>query len=252
MIWLLALSSLRLRPLRTFLTTLGIAVAVASTVIFLSLGEGFREVFSRQLGSVGPDLQVSYGPFNATASFTSVPELSLSFVAALEAEANIYGIKGITPVPFHLRGGFTPASSFVFQGIPPEVSVADIYFDYEVTSGRDLNAQDSEAFVAVVGTQTSLRSGLELGESLRLNPEAQFEIVGIAKSAGGLIDNAILVPLKPLQRAIGIEDRVTFLALDLAEAGRAAEIAEELGQTYPELGFQTKAEVLSVVESKSV
>ena len=248
MIWLLAFSSLRLRPLRTFLTALGIAVAVASTIIFLSLGEGFREVFSSQIGSVGPDLQVSYGPFNAAASFTSVPELPLSFVEDLTARADLYGISGITPILFHLRGGFTPASSFVFQGIPPNVPVEDVYFDYEVVSGRDLSAGDSETFVAVVGTQTASRSRLELGDTLRLNPQAQFEIVGIAQSAGGLIDNAILVPLKPLQQAIGIKDRVTFLALDLTEAGRAADIAEALGEAYPELGFQTRADVLSVVE----
>ena len=55
MIWSLALQSLRLRPLRTFLTALGIAVAVGSTVIFLSLGEGLRQVFAQEIGGIGPD-----------------------------------------------------------------------------------------------------------------------------------------------------------------------------------------------------
>ena len=67
MIWSLALQSLRLRPLRTFLTALGIAVAVGSTIIFLSLGEGLRQVFTQEIGGVGPAIQVSYGPFDATA-----------------------------------------------------------------------------------------------------------------------------------------------------------------------------------------
>ncbi|PJI37136.1 ABC transporter permease, partial [Methylobacterium radiotolerans] len=41
------------------LTALGITVAVASMVIFLSLGEGIRKVFTQELGGIGPDIQVS-------------------------------------------------------------------------------------------------------------------------------------------------------------------------------------------------
>ncbi len=44
-IWRLALKGLTRRKVRTLLTALGIAVAVASMVIFLSLGEGIRRVF---------------------------------------------------------------------------------------------------------------------------------------------------------------------------------------------------------------
>ena len=83
---------------------------------------------------------------------------------------------------------------------------------------------------------------------MRLNPENTFEIVGIARSGGGLIDNAILVPLGRLQNAIGIPDRVTFFALDLAEPAKAEEVAQELSAAYPELGFQTRGEVLGVIE----
>ena len=42
MILELALHSLRHRPLRTTLTAAGIAIAVGSMVVFLSLGEGLR------------------------------------------------------------------------------------------------------------------------------------------------------------------------------------------------------------------
>jgi len=247
MIWSLALQSLRLRPLRTFLTALGIAVAVGSTVIFLSLGEGLRQVFTEEIGGIGPDIQVSYGPFDTTA-LTAVPQLPLRFARELRADAEQYGIVRLTPITLYARGGFSPGSSFLFQGLPPATDVADIYFDFEVVRGRGLGAADRRAPVAVVGEQVAERSSVGIGDTLRLNPESSFEIVGIARSGGGLVDNAVLVPLASLQNAIGIRNRVSFFALDLAEPARATEVAEALSSTHPQLGFQTRGEVLEVLE----
>lgn len=247
MIWSLALSSLRLRPLRTFLTALGIAVAVGSTVIFLSLGEGLRQAFAQEIGSIGPDIQVSYGPFDAT-SLTAVPELPLRFARELRTDGARYGITRLTPVMLYARGGFSPSSVFLFQGLPVVTNVADLYFGYELMGGRGLEAADRNEPVAVVGAQVAERSGVGVGDTLRLNPENAFEIVGIARSEGGLVDNAVLVPLASLQRAVGIRDRVSFFALDLAEPTRASEVAETLGTAFPQLGFQTRGEVLAVLE----
>lgn len=245
-IWFLALRSLQQRPLRTFLTALGIAVAVASTVIFLSLGEGLRQVFSTQISNVGPDLQVSYGPFDAT-SFTGVPELPLSFLAELEAEGANFGITDITPLMLYFRGGLNPSSSFLFQGLPASVAVGDVYFNYEVLDGRSLEAGDEGRFVAVVGRNAAERARIGIGSTLRLNPQNSFEVVGIARSGGNVIDNAIVVPLSSLQEAVGILDRVSFFAVDLEESWRASETAVALSARFPELGFQTREDVLGVI-----
>jgi putative ABC transport system permease protein len=248
MVWLLASNSLRLRPLRTFLTALGIAVAVASMVIFLSLGEGLRKAFSEQIGSIGPDLQVSFGPFDATASLSSLPELPLSYKSELERDAAQYGITKVTPLLFHLRSGLSASSAFIFQGLPPEEDVSSIYYDFEITAGRALSAADATAPIAVIGEQVATRNRLEIGDELRLNRSSTFTVVGVAKSGGGLIDNAVLVPLASLQAAIGISDRVTFFALKLADATKIEEVKTQLLAKYPDLGFQTRGDVLSVAE----
>jgi putative ABC transport system permease protein len=248
MVWLLATNSLKLRPLRTFLTALGIAVAVASMVIFLSLGEGLRRAFTEQLGSIGPDLQVSFGPFDSTASLTSLPELPLSYKTDLEQNAGQYGITKVTPLLFHLRSGLSTSSAFIFQGLPPGEDVSTIYYDFEMVAGRALGADDESASVAVIGEQVATRNRLELGDELRLNRSSSFTVVGVAKSGGGLIDNAILVPLESLQEAIGISDRVTFFALELADPSQTETVKEQLLAKYPDLGFQTRGDVLSVAE----
>ena len=164
MVWLLASSSLKLRPLRTFLTALGIAVAVASMVIFLSLGEGLRKAFSEELGSIGPDLQVSYGPFDATASLSSLPELPLSYKTELEQNATQYGITKVTPLLFHLRSGFSTTSAFIFQGVPPEEDISSIYYDFEIVEGRALSRSDTNANVAIIGEQVARRNRLAIND----------------------------------------------------------------------------------------
>lgn len=248
MIWSLALNALTRRPIRTFLTALGIAVAVGSMVIFLSLGEGLRKAFTSQISNIGPDLQVSFGDFNTTTSFTSIPELPLSYLDDLRANAELYGIKEVLPFVYHFRAGLSPSSSFVFQGSPPSKNLEDVFIGFEILEGRSLNASDEFNKVALIGSQVAKRNRLSLGRTLRLNSENSFEIVGIASSGEGLVDNAILVPLKPLQEAINVTDKVTFFTLDLEETSKVSETAELLKEAYPQLGFQTRGDVLSILE----
>ncbi len=247
MVWELALHALRHRPVRTGLTAIGIAVAVGSMVVFLSLGEGLRRAFAAELGSVGAELQISYGPFE-TAAFGSVPELPVARIDDVREAGAPYGVERVTPLLLYVRGGLTPSSSFAFQGLPAGTDVAAIYPGYQVVEGRDLGSDDAGAQVAVVGRQAAERNRLEVGDTLRLSGDASFEIVGLAETGGGLLGNGILVPLAALQRAIGVEDRVTFFVIDLADPTRAAEAADALSERFPELGVQTAGDVLEVIE----
>jgi putative ABC transport system permease protein len=243
----LASAALRRRPLRTFLTALGIAVAVGSTVVFLSLGEGLRQAFRSELGSIGPDLQISYGEAGLS-SFSVVPELPLSLRDELLAEADRFGIERITPLLVYLRSGLTPTSAVVFQGLPTDVAIGEVYVEFAVSEGRELAPEDAGAFVAVVGEQAALRAGLELGGVLRLNPRASFEVVGLASAAAGLLDNTVIVPLDALQQAIDVEDRVSTLLIDLVDPEAATEVAAAIQDAYPDLAVQTRGDLLSVVE----
>ncbi len=247
MVFRLAAAALVRRPLRTFLTALGIAVAVASTVVFLSLGEGLRQAFRNELGGIGPDLQVGYGDLSESA-FNAVPELPIEMAEALAADAERFGIERVVPMLLYVRSGLTPTSAVVFQGLPADVDVSGIYSGLTVVEGRGLDAGDAGSPVAVAGEQAAVRAGLEVGDVLRLNPRASFEIVGIVRASGGLIDNTVVVPLGALQRAIDIEDRVSTLLVDLVDPERTDEAAEAIRAAYPDLSVQTQSDLLSVVE----
>ncbi len=241
----LALSALRYRPMRTFLTASGIAIAVGSMVVFLSLGEGLRQAFANEIGSVGAEIQVSYGSFE---NLGSSPELPLSRADDLRAVADEYGIVSVTPLYLYFRGGFSPTSSFAFQGVPTDVDLTGIYPGFEITEGRGLTPEDRTRNVAVVGEQVAERSNLQVGGTLRLSSDAAFEIVGLSSSAGGFLGNAVITPLVSLQQATNANDNVTFFVVDIENPAEAANTAAALAERFPELGFQTQSDVLEVIE----
>ncbi len=246
MIWDLALHSLRHRPLRTVLTAAGIAIAVGSMVVFLSLGEGLRQAFADELSGLGAEIQISSGPFEAT-GFGSVPELPMDLMDEILEVGAPLGVTNVIPLVLYIRGGLTPSSSFAFQGIPTDITIEGIYPGYTVVEGRGIEPDDAGQNVAFVGTQAAERSNLEVGDTLRLTPEATFEIVGLVDASGGLLGNGILVPFTALQRAIG-NDRASFFIVDIDDPAAADDVAASLAEAFPDLGVQTAGDVLSVIE----
>jgi len=245
--WALARASLRQRPLRTALTALGIAVAVGSTVVFMSLGEGLRQVFGNQLANLGPDIQVTYGEAGDDL-FPSAPELPIAFVDSLGAAASDLGIRSVTPVLLALKGGINPSQSFIFQGFPTSFPLAEMFSNPVLVEGRLLTAQDEGSPVAVIGSSAAGRSSVGVGGQLRFNPAMTFEVVGIVESGGSLLDNFIVVPLSALQDALGVHDRLSLIAVKLERPEAATEAAAAIEARFTELGAQTQAGMLSVVQ----
>ncbi len=243
--WTLAIASLGHRPLRTFLTALGIAVAVASTVVFMSIGEGLRRTFSDQLARFGPDLQVSYGP----EYFDLLPsaDLPIAYLDALRARADEFGMRSVIPLYTYLRGGLSPTQSFVFQGVPLDIDLSDLFGATEVAAGRSLSAADDEEYVAVIGTSVAHRAGLGVGSELRLNPGATLEVVGVIDGGTGLVGNLIIVPLSSLQRATGVAEYLSTIAIDLHDPLAAEATAAALTAAFPELGVQTASSMVEIM-----
>jgi putative ABC transport system permease protein len=243
----LALASLRHRPLRTGLTALGIAIAIASTVVFMSIGEGLRKAFADQLAGLGPDIQVSFGEVGDDL-FPTAPDLPAEYVERLRADAERFGIRSVTPALLYLRGGLSPSQSFVFEGLPTDVPLNEVFTGASVVEGRLLTPEDEEALVAVVGRSVASRARLEVGDELRLNPDATFEVVGVVSSDAGLLENLVIVPFASLREAMGVEDRVSTIMVKLEDPARADRVAEEIEVAYPDLGAQTQAGAMSVVQ----
>ena len=84
-LFLLVLRNLLARPVRSLLTLLGVLVATASMVLFLSFGEGLRRALFQELSRVGPAIQVV--PEGAEGFvFGALPEIPPETLKALEEQ----------------------------------------------------------------------------------------------------------------------------------------------------------------------
>ncbi|AZI43234.1 ABC transporter permease [Deinococcus psychrotolerans] len=242
-LWTLARRGLTRRPIRTFLTTLGIVVAVASMVIFLSLGEGIRKVFNDELGGIGPDIQVTLNGLNqGIAPQPNLPQSTVDDIQKLSAKL---GIARVTPVIMAIRGGLDPSQSAVLYGLPAEQGINAVFSTVNIGQGRLLKAGDSG--VAVVGAKAAQNLRLKVGSVLRLNRRNAVKVVGVLDKSGGLNDSFIFLPLATMQAAEGAQNRISMVVLKLNDARQAKPVATALANEL-KLEAQTQADFLSFAD----
>ena len=244
-LWQLAWRGLTRRPVRTTLTTLGITVAVASMVIFLSLGEGLRQVFTAELGGIGPDVQVSLSGFTqGLAPSPNLPETAVRDISALAPEL---GIRAVTPVVMTVRGSLDVSQSTVLYGLPAAQGIRAVFPNVDAAQGRVLSAADEGQGVAVLGAKAAENLRLSLGSTLNLNRRNQVKVVGVLAPESGLTDSFIFLPIRTLQRAEGAEGRVSLVAVKLDDPRRARAVADTLAERLS-LEASTQSDFLSFVE----
>ncbi|GBF04887.1 ABC transporter permease [Deinococcus aerius] len=244
-LWKLAWKGLTRRPVRTLLTALGITVAVASMVVFLSLGEGIRKVFTAELGGIGPDVQVSLS--GLTQGFAPQPNLPQSVVGDLQKLSGELGITSVTPVVMTVRGSLDVTQSAVLYGLPAAQGVGAVFPNTPAARGRSLTPADEGQGVAVVGAKAAQNLHLGLGSVLNLNRRSRVKVVGVLAPKSGLVDSFIFLPLTTLQRAEGAQGRVSLVALKLANPRNARLVADTVSKRL-NVEAQTQSDFLSFVD----
>ena len=244
-LWQLAWRGLTRRPVRTILTALGITVAVASMVIFLSLGEGLRKVFTSELGGIGPDIQVSLNGFSQ--GIAPNPNLSENTAADIQRLAPSLGISLVTPVVMSLRASLDPSQNVVFYSIPAAQGISAVFPKLTVAQGQMFGAADEGKPVAVVGAKAASNLKLKVGSELRLNRRASVRVTGILNPDSALSDNFIFLPIKTLQKAIDSQGKVSMVAVKLDNPRTARKVADALAAKL-NLEAQTQSDFLSFVD----
>ena len=233
--------NLRARPIRSVLTLLGIVVSTASMVLFLSFGEGLRKALGAELSSVGPAiLVVAEG---AEAFSAGYPELRPETVRQIQLVASEIGITRVIPTAIFARGGFDPASSFVFQGLPQGATAKDLYPNVNLASGSLQTGQRG----AVVGGGIAERNNLSLGKTLRLSPQISLEVVGVLERSGGIADSFIYVPIEAIHAVLNTQNYSSIL-VSIDPAQKAEEVAKALEARIEGIDAQTTGDVMRFAE----
>ncbi|MCS7201094.1 MAG: ABC transporter permease [Patescibacteria group bacterium] len=241
-----SISSLRSNKLRTFLTTLGIVIGVASVVAMLSLGEGSKLSIKTSIESLGS---------NNLVIFPGVIQPGRGFVSSGRGTAEILDKKDVD----ELRKiddivGVSPEIQRRFQvisdrGNNQNAFVLGIDYDFfmvrnvEIDRGKMITEENVRSYYrgAILGPQIAkdLFNNVDpLGKRIRIN-NINFRIIGITKPKGstGFInyDDFILVPYTVMQKQLAGTEYFNAIAVKVISQDIMEKVRQEIEKRLMEL-----------------
>jgi putative ABC transport system permease protein len=183
-----AWEGLMLNKARSFLTTLGVIIGVASVIIMLAVSAGAEASIADQINSLGANLII-------VSPVRGVPGASKTLLLedALAISEQVVGITGISaeqsPAPQNVRAGGVTLESIAVVGTTadfPEVR------DYAVGKGRyfDAGEDDRKAKVVVLGSGIAADLfGAEsaIGQTITVD-STKFTVIGVMAPKGIVAD----------------------------------------------------------------
>ncbi len=177
-----------LNKARSFLTTLGVIIGVASVIIMLAVSAGAEASIADQINSLGANLII-------VSPMRGIPGASKTLLLddALAISEQVVGITGISaeqsPAPQNVRAGGITLESIAVVGTTadfPEVR------DYAVAEGRyfDAGEDDRKAKVVVLGSGIATDLfGAEsaIGQTVSVD-STKFTVIGVMASKGIVAD----------------------------------------------------------------
>jgi putative ABC transport system permease protein len=226
-----ALGSIRAHRLRSFLTSLGIIIGVASVITVVSLIQGLSKSVSDQFEGLGGN-GLTVKPRDDRKDTLRGKSNYLRFEDVGQLRAHVDGIREISPVfmPGFSELGFKSQTATA-QVFATSASYQDVNNRYARVGRFISDADDASARrVAVIGEK--------LIEELRLPPDPVgqfirfanewFKIVGVMEKQGDLFgisrDNYMIIPFKTGQSIIGNNTRPQLqITLAVRDSGRMDE-----------------------------
>ncbi len=225
----IALSAIRATKLRSFLTTLGMVIGVASVITMVALGSGAQVAVQEQLDALGTDILTIYPGHSFWHGVRSGPTSKLTID---DAEALMEGAPSLKAVVPSLTGELRVK----YSNENANVDIIATTHDYAPVTrftlehGRFVTEQDnvSHRRVAVLGWEVPgylNTDAMELmGRQISIN-SIRFEVIGVlsrkGEQPGPDPDEAIYIPFRTgHQRFFGkrYADRLRSLTVQLVHA----------------------------------
>jgi putative ABC transport system permease protein len=211
----LALSSVRAHKLRSFLSTLGIAIGVGSVVLLTSIGEGTRQFMIDQFTQFGTNI-IAVHP--GRAQTVGIPgmlggtthPLTLEDALAISRLPQVDTAVPLSMASARVEAGELGRSVFVF-GVTADVPRV---FQFEVRQGSFWPETDPRqgGQSAVIGPKVKRELFGEtnaLGQFIRI-AGTRFRVVGILESKGQMVgfdfDDAVYLPISTAMKMFNLED----------------------------------------------
>lgn len=217
---LVALQSLRLNPLRTVLTLVGIAVGIGAVLYVVSLGEITQKSINERLESLGSNvLNIRPGYSRMHGVRTGASVINLTLADAEEINANSKVITTVVPL-------YSGSAVAEFNGTNWNTRVSGTTPEYQFVNndhpiqGRFFTEEEitQRSRVCVLGATVHEKlfgAASPIGEAITLNSK-RFEVIGLLGAKGESWqnpDDQVYVPLTTAQqRLFGVDHLSQILA----------------------------------------
>lgn len=245
-----ALRGLTSNPVRTALTTLGIVIGIATVIIVLSAGEGFRSFINYQIDQFGSNTvyietrvppstkaRASGGIGAATGSQQASQAVQITTLRRRDVEdikrlPQVTGAYGAVVGQKVVNYKQTSKNAFIF-GSDPDRFVID---KGELAKGRPYTDQENIAAdqVAVLGADVAedlFGTNDPLDKTIRVG-EYNFTVIGVYERRGSFgfsnDDQQVFIPIVTAQKKLlGIE-HLLFVVAQTEDANSTAPVAEDI------------------------
>jgi putative ABC transport system permease protein len=238
----LALKNLLRRPLRTALTTAGLAVSLAALSCLLAFGEGYTRGLGNELNRMGMQLMlVPLGcPYDAAARVLKGRALDVSLPAeALEAVRADPAVAVAAPIYTAALPRPDEGRTDLWVGID-QASLA-LRPWWKLTDGSTWFEGPDSVILGAEAAETEMRRP---GDRL-YSPETgkELRVCGVLERSGTSDDSLFFVPLATAQALFKEPGRLTGIAIRLRDPSLTAEASERL-QAIPGAQVVTLTEMM--------
>ncbi len=248
--WRLALKNLTRRKSRTCLTIAGVVAAIAFMVGILSVSTGFIENFTQTVKSGNIDIYVmpegAEGLIGFLGGGGEQKYLSEALSEEIKMVPNVETVHPMLEVQEsnHENQGEAGFSGFlptIIEAIPPEAVslIAGLSFD----TGRLFRAEES---AVILGGRLANDRNLSTADTLTIRHRV-FQVAGVLKTSGSLIDGAIVMPLKIAQELFDKEGRVSSFGVKVKDPGQVDETAALIQESIGGVSTITSQDFLKQV-----
>lgn len=209
------------RPLRSILTSAGVAFGAASYVVLVASGQGLKDDLRSIVAGLGSEVMVQ----RAGASLPEISHVGPADVAALRA---LPGVRDVSVVAIGASQLPDRSQVLVFGVDPGQALIRSA----KVVAGRLLRPGTDEV---VVGRGSARRLGLAPGDVVELAGRNRFRVVGVFETGQGVTNSSAVIDLAAAQRIFGLGDTVNLAFLDLARGASADGVVERVLGELPDL-----------------
>lgn len=145
-------------------------------------------------------------------------------------------------------GGSFGVDSFSVLGIDPAATSVGPLASAEVTDGRGFDADDAEAFVALVDSTYAGTNEIAVGDTIDV-AGSDVEVVGILGSTSDSADTAanVYLPLSTAQTLAGVDDVISTVYVQADSAESIDAVQSALADELPDATVTSQSELASTV-----